>query len=53
MKKEFGQALSLPPFNGKIQVAYNHPPFLQAISDCSRLLNDPAAEILLDGRNRV
>lgn len=53
MKEEFGQDLSLPPFNGKIQVAYNHPPFLQAISDCSRLLNEPEAEILLDGRNRV
>ncbi len=53
MKEEFGQALSLPPFNGKIQVAYDHPPFLQAISDCSRLLNEPEAEILLDSRNRV
>jgi hypothetical protein len=53
MKKEFDQPLSLPPFKGRIQTAYNHPLFVQAISDCSRLLSNRDTEILLDGRNRV
>lgn len=53
MVKEFDQFLSLPPFKGRIQVSYNHPLFLQAISDCSRLLSDQDTEILLDRRNRV
>ena len=53
MKEEFGQTISLPPYSGKIQVAYNHSPFLEEISDCSRLLNKPEVEVLLDSRNRV
>ena len=53
MKKEFDQPLSLPPFKGRIQASYNHPIFVQAISDCSRLLSDQDTEILLDRRNRV
>ncbi len=53
MGKEFDQPLSLPPFKGRIQTSYNHPLFLKAISDCSRLLSDKNTEILLDRRNRV
>ena len=53
MKKEFGQPLSLPPFKGRIQASYNHPLFVQAISDCNSLLGDKDTEILLEGRNRV
>jgi serine/threonine protein kinase len=53
MKNEHGQPLSLLPFKGRIQASYNHPLFVQAISDCSRLLSDPDTEILLDRRNRV
>ena len=53
MEKEFDQSLSLPTFKGRIQASYNHPLFVQEISDCSRLLNDKNTEILLDRRNRV
>ncbi len=53
MKQEHDQPLSLPPFKGRIQAPYNHPLFVQAISDCSRLLSDQDTEILLDRRNRV
>jgi len=53
MEREFDQFLSLPPFKGRVQASYNHPLFVQAISDCSRLLSDQDTEILLDRRNRV
>jgi serine/threonine protein kinase len=53
MKKKFGLPLILPPFRGRIQAEYIHPLFLQAISDCKRLLEEKKAEILLEGRNRV
>jgi len=53
VKKEFGQSVSLPPFIGRVQSKYNHHPFIQAISDCHRLLDDPECEILLESRNRV
>ncbi len=53
MKQEYDQPLSLPPFKGRVQASYNHPLFVQAISDCSRLLSDQDTEILLDRRNRV
>jgi serine/threonine protein kinase len=53
MKKEFDQPLSLLPLKGRIQASYNHSLFVQAISDCSRLLSDQDTEILLDRRNRV
>lgn len=32
---------------------YNHPTFLEAISDCESLLRSPACEFLHEGRNRV
>ena len=53
MNKEFGQPLNLPPFKGRIQPAYNMPEFIQAISDCQELLNNPETEVLLESRNRV
>jgi len=53
MKQEYDQPLSLPLFKGRIKTSYNHPLFVQAISDCSRLLSDQDTEILLDRRNRV
>ncbi|NIO48633.1 MAG: hypothetical protein GTN73_04225 [Candidatus Aminicenantes bacterium] len=53
MGKEFEQSLSLPRFKGRIQASYNHPLFVHAISDCSRLLRDQGTEILLNRRNRV
>ncbi len=53
MKQEYDQPLSLHPFKGRIQASYNHPLFVQAISDCSLLLSDQDTEILLDRRNRV
>jgi serine/threonine protein kinase len=53
MKKKFGLNLLLPPLRGRIQAGYIHPLFLQAISDCKRLLNEQKTEILLEGRNRV
>ncbi len=53
MNKEFGQPFSSLPFKGRIQSSYKHPLFVQAISDCNRLLNDQDTEILLDKRNRV
>jgi serine/threonine protein kinase len=53
MKKEFGLPFLLPPFRGRIQAAYHQPLFLQAISDCRRLLSEQKSEVLLNGRNRV
>ena len=53
MKQEYDQPLSLPPLKGRIKTSYNHSLFVQAISDCSRLLSDQDTEILLDRRNRV
>jgi len=52
-KKEFGQPLIIKPYKGRIQEAYSHPDFIQAISDCHSLLDDAETEILLDSRNRV
>jgi serine/threonine protein kinase len=52
-KKEYGQLLVLPPYKGRILSEYYLPQFIQAISDCQRLLDDPTTEILLDSRNRV
>jgi serine/threonine protein kinase len=45
--------LNLPPFRGRIAALAATPSFLAAISDCRKLLAGPAAEILLDSRNRV
>ena len=53
MREEFGQAVFLSPFKGRIQPDYNHPLFIQAISDCERLLSSPSCRILHKGRNRV
>lgn len=52
-KNEFGSPLRLPPYRGRISPAYNHLLFLEAVSDCHRLLSQPKTQLLLDGRNRV
>ena len=52
-RKEYGQPLVLPPYKGRILSDYDHPRFVEAISDCQRLLDEPKTEILLDSRNRV
>ena len=48
-----GDGLNLPPYQGRIQSCYNDPDFLEEISDCQRLLDEPSSKILLEGRNRV
>lgn len=53
MKIEFGQAVFLPPFKGRIQPGYNNSLFIQAISDCECLLSSPSCKALHEGRNRV
>jgi serine/threonine protein kinase len=53
VKRDFGQTLLVPPYKGRISPHYNHPLFIQAISNCRKILSDPNSEILLDGRNRV
>jgi serine/threonine protein kinase len=45
--------LNLPPFRGRIHPGYNQPLVLQALSDCPRLLEQPGAKIVLEGRNKV
>jgi hypothetical protein len=53
VKKDHGQVLSLPPYQGRIHADYDHPVFLKAISDCQKLLDDPLTRIILDSRNRI
>ncbi len=53
MKEEFGQAVSLPPFNGRLDSEYDFPRFLEALSDCDVLLERPNCRLLHEGRNRV
>ena len=52
-KRIDSRPLNLPPFRGRIAAIAATPSFLSAISDCRKLLAGPAAEILLDSRNRV
>ncbi len=51
-KEVSGEPLDLHPFRGRIDSHYNHPLFREAISDC-RLLESPAAKVVLQSRNRV
>lgn len=53
MKKEANQSVGLLRFQGRVSSEYNHPAFLEAISDCEGLLQSPACELLHEGRNRV
>lgn len=43
----------LPPFRGRVNSSYDHPRFLEAVTNCENLLNGPYCEILHEGRNRV
>jgi len=53
LKKEFGQAVSLPPFRGRLESKYNFRRFLEALSDCKDLLDRSNCRLLHEGRNRV
>lgn len=53
LKGKSGLPLRLGSFRGWIHPSYNHPPFIEAISDCHRLLSLPQCQILLERRNRV
>lgn len=53
MKKEFGQVVSLLPFNGRLESKYDFPRFFEALSDCEILLERLDCRILHEGRNRV
>lgn len=49
----FGEGLQVTDHSGRIQPDFCQPGFIQQLADCSSLLNDPHAEILHYGRNRV
>jgi serine/threonine protein kinase len=51
--REDARILSLPPYKGEIAAAYVRPEVLALLADPRKLLDAPAAEILLDSRNRV
>ena len=53
MKTARGFALSLPPFRGRIDPAWNTASVLQALRDCRRLLDRPGTKVLLQSRNTV
>lgn len=53
LKGKSGLPLRLGSFRGWIHPSYNHPSFIEAISDCHRLLSLPQCQILLERRNRV
>jgi len=43
----------LPPFRGRVNSSYDHPRFLEAVTNCENLLSGLDCEILHEGRNRV
>ncbi len=51
--REDAKILDLPGYKGEIAAAYARPEVLAFLADPRTLLNAPAAEILLVGRNRV
>ncbi len=53
MKEEFGRAVSLPPYSGRLDSEYDFPRFLDALSNCDFLLERPDCRLLHEGRNRV
>lgn len=53
MKKDFGRELSLPPFRGRIDPAWDTPLVQNALRAPGLLLQDPGACILLKSRNTV
>ncbi|MFB0566365.1 MAG: lipopolysaccharide kinase InaA family protein [Candidatus Aminicenantaceae bacterium] len=53
MEKELSLPLNVGSFKGWIHPDYNYPPFIEAISDCQRLLKQRDSRILHEGRNRV
>lgn len=53
MNSGFGRAVSLPPFEGRIESEYDFPRFLEALSDCDVLLERQDCHLLHEGRNKV
>ena len=53
MKTARGLALSLPPFRGRIDRAWNTASVLQALRACRRMLDRPGTKVLLQSRNTV
>jgi len=53
LKRELGLPLCFGSFKGWIHPSYNHPSFLEEISDCHQLLRQPQCQILHKARNRV
>lgn len=53
MKKDYGRELSLPPFRGRIDPAWDTPLVQNALRAPGLLLQDPGARILLKSRNTV
>lgn len=53
MRAVRGLALLLPPFRGRIDSTWNTPAVLQALRDCTRLLDRPGTKVLLQSRNTV
>lgn len=53
MKKEHGRELSLPPFRGRIDPAWDTPLVRNALRAPGLLFEDPGARILLKSRNTI
>ena len=53
VEEKSGFPLYFGPCQGRIHSRYRDPSFIDAISDCGQLLNQPECQILLEGRNRV
>ncbi|NIM91266.1 MAG: hypothetical protein GTO17_09995 [Candidatus Aminicenantes bacterium] len=53
MEEKSGFPLYFGTCQGRIHSQYRDPSFIDAISDCGQLLNQPECQILLEGRNRI
>ena len=53
MEEKNGFPLYFGSCRGRIHSRYRDPSFIDAISDCDQLFNQPQCQILLDRRNRV
>jgi serine/threonine protein kinase len=51
--RDDARRVNLPPYKGEIAASYARPEVLTLFADPRKLLDAPAAEILLDSRNRV
>jgi hypothetical protein len=53
VREDPGDAVSLPPFQGKIHPDSNHPALLEALARADRLLDEPGVLFLESSRNRI